>query len=131
VAWRRSVVVPVAGSDGGRGFGSILLPEGVRTVLPPLPPLKSFSYPSFRSEGGPAGVSDLVHRLPHSFGKPGGIGVFASVVYRQEFADLPITILCLFPGDDPVLTFRAEERAAQIEGSAKGIGATHHTARPR
>jgi len=113
VAWRRSVVVPVAGSDGGRGFGSILLPEGVRTVLPPLPPLKSFSYPSFRSEGGPAGVSDLVHRLPHSFGKPGGIGVFASVVYRQEFADLPITILCLFSWGRPgsYLSSRRESSA--------------------
>jgi len=107
VAWRRSVVVPVAGSDGWRGFGSILLPEGVRTVLPPLPPLKSFSYPSFRSEGGPAGVSDLVHRLPHSFGKPGGIGVFASVVYRQEF--------CRFADNHLVFVFLGTTRFLPFE----------------
>ena len=84
-----------------------------RTVLPPLPPLKSFSYPSFRSEGGPAGVSDLVHRLPHSFGKPGGIGVFASVVYRQEFADNHLVFV--FLGTTRFLPFeqKREQRRGQ------------------
>ena len=113
MAWRRSVVVAAAGSAGGRGFGSISLPEGANC-------LASVTHHSSRLVILPSG------RKEDRLGYPTWFIVYhillespvVSVCSRRLCIgrNLPITILCLFSWGRPGSYSSFEQKREQRRG---------------